>query len=143
MNYYYSAKESGFYFEGDIEIYKAGKGWPDDAIPVTDKYYKSLLSGQRDGMAITADSNGYPILTAQPAPEGEELQQQARNKKESLMQQATKSIALLERAVRLGISTNEEKVNLTNWEVYSVLLNRIKPEDAPNIKWPEVPEDVA
>lgn len=70
--YYYSAKESGFYFAADKKLYEAGKGWPKDAIPVSDEDYKTLFSGQQAGMVITAGSNGYPILAERPAPTPEQ-----------------------------------------------------------------------
>lgn len=64
----------------------------------------------------------------------------AENKKSQLMAEANAVIAPLERAVKLEMATNEEIEKLNAWERYSVLLNRVKPEDAPDIEWPETPE---
>lgn len=63
--------------------------------------------------------------------------------KSQLMAAANAAIIQFERAVRLGIATDKEIALLEAWERYSVLLMRIKPEAAPDIDWPEVPEDVA
>ncbi|EBP9465270.1 tail fiber assembly protein [Salmonella enterica subsp. enterica serovar Emek] len=139
MNYYYSAKESGFYFADDIKIYEAGKGWPEDAIPVTDKYYQSLLSGQQDGKVITADSIGYPVLTERQTPT-EELKQQANRKKQSLMQEANTMISTLQDAVDMEMATAEETVALTEWKKYRVLLMRV---DTEKPVWPTTPEEQA
>ncbi|HAH6919014.1 TPA: tail fiber assembly protein, partial [Escherichia coli] len=43
----------------------------------------------------------------------------------------------LQDAVDLDMATEEEKLSLTKWKKYRVLLNRVQPENAPNIEWPE------
>ncbi|EBA2975516.1 tail fiber assembly protein [Salmonella enterica] len=139
MNYYYSAKESGFYFADDIKIYEAGKGWPEDAIPVTDNYYRSLLSGQQTGMVIVAGNNGYPVLAERPAPTEKELQQQADQKKQSLMQEANTMISTLQDAADFTMATAEETAALTEWKKYRVLVNRV---DTLNPDWPEKPSQL-
>ncbi|ECH8071856.1 tail fiber assembly protein [Salmonella enterica subsp. enterica serovar Kentucky] len=136
MNYYYSAKESGFYFADDIKIYEAGKGWPDDAIPVSDEDYKTLFSGQQAGMVVTAGRDGYPVLTERQAPTEKELQQQADSKKQSLMQEANTMISTLQDAADFAMATAEETAALTEWRKYRVLVNRV---DTANPDWPEKP----
>lgn len=64
----------------------------------------------------------------------------AENKKSQLMADANAAIAPLERAVKLEMATGEEVERLNAWERYSVLLSRVKPEDTPDIVWPEKPE---
>jgi hypothetical protein len=64
----------------------------------------------------------------------------AENKKSQLMADANAAIAPLERAVKLEMATDEEVERLNAWERYSVLLSRVKPEDAPDIVWTEKPE---
>ncbi|MFU0445278.1 tail fiber assembly protein [Pseudocitrobacter faecalis] len=64
-------------------------------------------------------------------------------KKSQLMAEANVAIAPLERAVKLNMATDEETQKLESWERYSVLLNRVDPSKAPDINWPEVPENVA
>ncbi|EML4687397.1 tail fiber assembly protein [Citrobacter amalonaticus] len=63
----------------------------------------------------------------------------AEEEKARLTEEANSAISLLERAVRLGMATPEEESLLETWEKYSVLLMRIKPDDAPDIEWPEKP----
>lgn len=55
-------------------------------------------------------------------------------------QEAANAIAPLEKAVKLGMATEEEKTRLTAWETYSVLLSRVDISTAPDINWPEKPE---
>ncbi|WP_206400429.1 tail fiber assembly protein, partial [Escherichia coli] len=47
-------------------------------------------------------------------------------------------IATLQDAVDLDMATEEEKLSLTHWKKYRVLLNRVQPENAPDIEWPEL-----
>ncbi|MFZ4220789.1 tail fiber assembly protein [Enterobacter ludwigii] len=61
-------------------------------------------------------------------------------KKMMLLAEAECIIAPLERAVKYSMATEQEKADLEAWEKYSVLLSRIKPEDAPEIEWPDKPE---
>lgn len=71
------------------------------------------------------------------------LVSEAQTTKSGLMKQAADVIAMLQDAVDLDMATEDEQKSLTAWKKYRVLLNRIQPEDAPAITWPEVPEDVA
>lgn len=58
INYFYSASTRGF-FRDDIHA-----SIPDDAVTVTEQYHAELLNGQKTGLEITPDDNGYPVLTA-------------------------------------------------------------------------------
>ncbi|HEE9836892.1 tail fiber assembly protein [Citrobacter freundii] len=65
---------------------------------------------------------------------------QATQQKESLMALAASKIAPLQDAVDIGIATEAEAALLLAWKKYRVLLNRINPNDVPDISWPEVPD---
>ncbi|HBB0171475.1 TPA: tail fiber assembly protein [Escherichia coli] len=71
------------------------------------------------------------------------LTREAELEKIRLLKQAHTAIATLQDAVVLGMASQEETLLLTAWKKYRVLLNRIQAEDAPEIVWPEVPENVA
>ncbi|WP_409325412.1 tail fiber assembly protein [Serratia liquefaciens] len=45
----------------------------------------------------------------------------------------------MEDAVELKMATKEEKVQLTAWKTYRVLLSRVDPDQAPDITWPVRP----
>ncbi|WP_050747483.1 tail fiber assembly protein [Sodalis glossinidius] len=70
----------------------------------------------------------------------EEYHEAAAMLKEEKQRQAENKIAPLARAVRLGISTDKEKAVLTEWETYSVLLNRVDISAAPDIYLPKTPK---
>ncbi|WP_448666201.1 tail fiber assembly protein [Serratia plymuthica] len=48
-------------------------------------------------------------------------------------------IRLLQRALDLGIATDEEKESLIKLETYRALLNRVNPDDTADIELPEFP----
>ncbi|HFP9432358.1 TPA: tail fiber assembly protein [Raoultella ornithinolytica] len=56
-----------------------------------------------------------------------------------LMREANAKIAPLNDAVELGIQTDEEVMQLTEWKKYRVALSRIDTTTAPDIAWPEIP----
>ncbi|MFN1149465.1 tail fiber assembly protein [Serratia liquefaciens] len=45
----------------------------------------------------------------------------------------------MEDAVELKMATKEEKVQLTAWKTYRVLLSRIDPAKASSMEWPKKP----
>ncbi|CAH6661000.1 tail fiber assembly protein [Pseudocitrobacter vendiensis] len=75
-----------------------------------------------------------------PVPEGADT---AAQRKTALMSVATAVIAPLQDADDMDIATDEEREALLLWKKYRVLLSRVDVSKAPNIKWPEVPENVA
>ena len=66
-------------------------------------------------------------------------QGQAAQEKANLLMIATSAIAPLQDAVDLDMATEDEAAALNEWKKYRVMLNRVKPEDAPDITWPELP----
>jgi len=58
MGIKYSASTGGFYAAA---IH--GNAIPDDAKDITDAQHAALLEGQSQGKTISADANGYPVLT--------------------------------------------------------------------------------
>ncbi|EMB8996272.1 tail fiber assembly protein [Enterobacter asburiae] len=59
--------------------------------------------------------------------------------KQTLIDEASLKISILQDAVDLDVATDEEKNNLIEWKKYRVLLNRVDTSTAPDIKWPEKP----
>lgn len=64
---------------------------------------------------------------------------QVTQQKESLLALAASKIAPLQDAVDLDIATEAEAALLLAWKKYRVLLNRINPNDVPDIDWPDMP----
>ncbi|EKM7383202.1 tail fiber assembly protein [Escherichia coli] len=72
--------------------------------------------------------------------ERDALVREAEFQKKEQTAYAGEIIATLQDAVDLDMATEEEKSSLAKWKKYRVLLNRVQPEDAPNIEWPEMPQ---
>ncbi|MGD8163376.1 tail fiber assembly protein [Pantoea sp. FN0307] len=143
-NYLYSATTGGFYLKEMIDVYKdSGDGLPDDVIEITSEDQQKLMDGQSEGKVIVADDNGYPVLRERPAPTREEEEKVAQLEKVNSMKVATDIINTLQDAVELGMATDDEAALLTAWKKYRVMLNRVDTSTAPDIEWPEAPDDVA
>ena len=67
----------------------------------------------------------------------------AEQKKNALLAQAAAAIVPLQDAVDIEDATDKELANLNAWKKFRVALNRLDLSTAPDIVWPEVPEDVA
>lgn len=75
--------------------------------------------------------------------EREALTGEAQAGKTALLRQANDVIATIQDAVDLDMATEDEKTLLVTWKKYRVMLNRVQPENAPDIVWPEIPVNVA
>lgn len=139
MTNYFSASTNGFYSSENKLLFKASDAWPIDAVAVTDDEYFQLLNGQSDGLIITADEEGHPVLTHPPALTLTELNAQAAEKRDQLMALAATAIAPLQDAVDIGDATDAETALLNAWKKYRVALNRLDLSAAPDIDWPQIP----
>lgn len=61
--------------------------------------------------------------------------EQANVEKKHRIDLAEKEISILQRAVKLGIATQEEVSNLERLELYSVMTSRVDTSTAPSINW--------
>ncbi len=57
-----------------------------------------------------------------------------------LLAEAERIIGLLERAVRHGMATEQEKADPETWEKCSILVYRTEPEADSAVVWPKKPE---
>ncbi len=76
---------------------------------------------------------------SQRAYSAEEMMARAEARKNELLASAGKAVAPLQDAVDLGMAMEEEIVQLKLWKTYRVQLNRINPQNAPDIDWPVAP----
>ncbi|MGV7959651.1 tail fiber assembly protein [Photorhabdus tasmaniensis] len=138
--YYYSAKTNAFYPIELKENYIAAGSLPDDIMEVnSDVYYEYAANNAPEGKYRIAGKNGLPEWADIPPPTKDELQQYAQFQKQQLMAEAIKKIAPLQDAVDLDIATKEEKIALSAWKEYRVMLNRVDISQENDIDWPEQP----
>ncbi|CAM6550622.1 tail fiber assembly protein [Escherichia fergusonii] len=135
--YYYSAENNAFYPLVLKPDYEDAGTWPSDAVPISHSWYTQLLEQQANGQVIKPNEYGQPVLTDPPPPSVEDLKRQAENIKVQLLAEAESAILPLERAVRLNMATDEERIRLESWERYSVLVSRV---DTTSPEWPDKPE---
>lgn len=64
----------------------------------------------------------------------------ANKQKTELSQEAENRITQLERKMRLNMASDDEVGLLKSWEIYTVKLDDVNPELAPDIEWPQKPE---
>lgn len=64
----------------------------------------------------------------------------AKKQKAELSQEAESRIIQLERKVKLEMASDDEVGLLKSWEIYTVKLDDVNPELAPEIEWPQKPE---
>ncbi|MDN6109583.1 MAG: tail fiber assembly protein [Enterobacterales bacterium] len=69
----------------------------------------------------------------------DELIAQAATEKARLLAEASTCIAPLQDSVDLGMATEVEKISLTAWRTFRVLLSRVDTSTAPDVVWPEMP----
>ncbi|MDU7482387.1 MAG: tail fiber assembly protein [Hafnia alvei] len=69
----------------------------------------------------------------------DELIAQAATEKARLFAEASTCIAPLQDSVDLGMATEAEKISLTAWRTFRVLLSRVDTSTAPDVVWPEMP----
>lgn len=142
--FYYSPTKNAFYCELHQEQYALAGTWPDDAVAVDESVYTEFAATTAPtGQMRVAGADGMPEWGDIPAPTKEELIALAGKEKELRISEASAKISPLQDAVDLGMATDEEVVQLTEWKKYRVLLNRVDISEAPDIDWPEVPGDVA
>ncbi|POW55943.1 phage tail protein [Candidatus Pantoea alvi] len=73
-----------------------------------------------------------------PAPEvpKEDLVMQAAQQKTNLIADASQTISILQDAVDLGMTKDEETAELTAWKQFRILLSRVDTSKSPAIGWP-------
>lgn len=140
MSYGFSASTCAFYVYEDIESYKKYGNWPDDVKPISDEVWEKYCVQGPQGKVRGANKDGLPSWVDAPKPGKEELIFIARSEKARLTETAKDKTEILVYAVELGIASNAEKERLKKWKMYRILLDRVQPDDAPDIDWPVVPD---
>ncbi|WP_337048659.1 tail fiber assembly protein [Serratia fonticola] len=140
MSYGYSASTNILYVLEDKPAYDANGNWPEDVKPITDAEWTTYCTQGPEGKMRGADSQGLPCWVDIPQPSKAQAVQAAKVDKSQRLALATKNIAPLQDAQELGIASEDEQAQLLAWKRYRVLINRLEPNDAPDIDWPLVPE---
>ena len=141
-NYFYSPSTCGFYNSSDKEEFvNSSAGWPEDAQPLSEEEYLSLLSGQESGGIICAGENGKPYV-AEPDINWTVA---ALTKKSSLLSAAAEITSDWKTELQLNIISDDDKEKLSDWMLYIKELKATDISDVESkdiyehINWPEAP----
>lgn len=124
----YSSSTGGFY---DTAVH--GDSIPTNAVEISQEKYEALFQGQRDGMVIVSDDNGYPMLSSPPTEDPAALAKIALDNK---VQIANQQIAILKPAVDGGYAKPEHTQLLADWQRYRYELTLVPEQTG----WPESPQ---
>lgn len=135
MKYY--SKSTGSFYDDEIN----GDDIPQDVVEITDDTWMELLNGQAEGKIITADENGYPVLTDPPPLSHDELVQVAENERQRLLTHADAVMLDWRTELMLGEISDANRAKLSAWMAYK---NEIKAVDVTtdpeHVNWPVPPE---
>ncbi|MEC3934184.1 tail fiber assembly protein [Citrobacter werkmanii] len=91
----------------------------------------------KPGLVAIDEEEAFRLANPKLTPE--QIVEMAKTQKAGAVDAANEEIAWRQDAVDLDIASDEEKAELLEWKKYRVLLSRVKPEDAPDIRWPDKP----
>ena len=140
--YFYSPSTGGFYSSSaKKEFVDSVRGWPVDAIALSDEEYTDLLNGQDKGLVILPDEDGFPFLSE---PDIDWLKS-SQTKKESYLSQAAVATSDWRTELQLDIISNEDTEKLSEWMAYIKKIKEIDTatvndkESFNKINWPTAP----
>lgn len=94
-----------------------------------------------DGKIWGGDKNGYPVLMDVPEPSHDDYVEMAEVEKSARVAAATNKISLWQTKLQLAVITDDEKAELLIWLKYIDDVKAVDVSAAPDISWPESPED--
>ncbi|EKK4022032.1 tail fiber assembly protein [Cronobacter sakazakii] len=116
---------------------------PSGTIEITMDRFEELMQLQSTGLIISHDKNGNPVAVEPPIPEltHDEQQALAENLRQELLAQADNVTADWRVELMLGDINEEDKSKLQKWMEYKRKVKEVDTSLAPDIDWPEPPED--
>lgn len=137
---FYSASTGGFYV---LEIH--GNNIPSDAVEITSEYHNELLTGQSNGMVISHDEDGYPILVPAAGPTNDQLAVEARSERDRQLRDIyDRGLNMAKRVRDLSTTTEQTEyaaAKILELHEYAIALQEIpeQPGFPVTIVWPEIP----
>lgn len=99
------------------------------------------LSCTPEGKMWGSDEDGYPVLMDIPGPSHDDYLEMAEMEKNARVAAATNKISLWQTKLQLAVITDDEKAELLIWLKYIDDVKAVDVSTAPDIDWPEPPED--
>ncbi|MGO3910406.1 tail fiber assembly protein [Huaxiibacter chinensis] len=141
--YMYSAETNAFYplsMQADYE--KAGS-WPEDGIEVSEDVFSEFTSMSHADKHREPGPDGLPMWVDNPAPTQEELVAIAEAEKRRLISMANANINVKQwpGKAAIGRLKGDELTQYNLWLDYLDSLQAVDTSLAPDINWPDPPED--
>ena len=125
-----------------IDANNAVRGFTKDASSLfPDECSVAVVDSIPDGLDTSGRWVWEGDSVVERAPTKDELIALSNRQKNALIAEATAEIAPLQDAVDLDIATDMELAQLKAWKTYRVLLSRVDVNKAPDVDWPEKPEE--
>ncbi|WP_312759583.1 tail fiber assembly protein [Pantoea brenneri] len=137
MKIYYSLNSQGFYPEEMFDDYKAAGSLPDDLNEISQKKYEAFFNPP-EGYGAVFDEKG-PRITKLP---GIDHIAVAENQRQIRLAEIGPATSTLQTKLLMGRKlTAEESSKLNSWMDYSDQLNELDISGAPEISWPDKPQE--
>ena len=133
---YFSASRRGFFLDDYIKDGTYGSNLPNDLILMTSDENNIYRLGNPEFGYMLGDDGGRPAWVNIPMGTMNDIFESERKGR---MSNVNDEITILQDAIDLGMSTDEEKTRLLTLKKYRVLLARVDISNAPNVAWPEYP----
>ncbi|WP_312974019.1 tail fiber assembly protein [Atlantibacter sp.] len=138
--YLWSPSQNAFFPADMVSDYESA-GWDvSDFIPVDDGIYAEYSAAPPEGKIRVASDEGLPAWVDIPPPSHDELVAIAEQKKKSLLAEAVTVTSMWRTELQLGIISDDDKASLTAWMIYNRELQGVDTDAAPDIEWPEKPQ---
>lgn len=143
MDYAFSASENAFYAKALINDYIDAGSWPDDAIDVENRIYLEYSGEAPEGKYRIVDSDGMPAWADIPV----DYKAKAEAHRQYLLAIANTVTADWRIELQLGIISDDDKAQLSNWMSYIRVLRGMDLSDITDenlfnqIEWPASPEE--
>ncbi|WP_336981896.1 MULTISPECIES: tail fiber assembly protein [unclassified Cedecea] len=132
-NYFYSKKENGFFIDSEYA--------PDDSVEISAERWSELLKGQENGLFISGNENGEPVLLEKPPLTHDNLIHMEVMNKNFYILKANEFINNKQwpGKAAIGRLKDDERVQYNLWLDYLDALEAIDTSNAPDIEWPTPP----
>lgn len=139
-DFLYSAKSNAFVLKDSPLLETANFN---DAVQVSEDVFIEFYQTVREGKVRMAGEDGLPAWADAPSITKDEIKAsqviEASQNKSLILSSAKDTISGWQTDLLLGIISDEDKQRLILWREYIKKVEAINPEDAPKIKWPELP----
>ncbi|WP_312329830.1 tail fiber assembly protein [Atlantibacter hermannii] len=139
--FYYSAKTNGAYAASEFDQFMITDSWPNDAILMTPEiFHEFFIALPPQGKMRSAGNNGLPEWVDVPTLSREQIVQQTEQKKKWLIDEAMRSISVIQLKLRAERALSESEKAMLNAVInYIDDVNAISAEST-EIHWPEPPK---